>query len=352
MTYRGDIVNSFDSNSRNPDPERLYLGALTAGKIKKQVTDWNVTNNERTSKEIESREYEQNWFKELSSLYKEEWEKIYSQKELVGSTSGDSSVSSKDSYEESPSQNSPTINNKKAQLSYSDNNSNGSNLNICIPGKTSPIYTCHEGLLLNYESSFTYENSINNKFYNLSAELLWIGERTNNIKEAHVEYFRGLENPIGIKVSARTSISDLVDILKLLNPENQLGKILLITRVGNSVKGRDYLENLVKKIKESNISCSFICDPMHGNTELMRSFKTRRLGNLLEEVNSTIEILKKNGMNLNGIHIEATPFEVTECVETDILEVKEESYKTKCDPRLNLKQSVKLLSSISDMSNK
>lgn len=208
------------------------------------------------------------------------------------------------------------------------------------------IYTCHEGLLLNYESANTVLNKSDNQYYDLSAEMLWIGERTNNINEAHIEFFRGISNPIGIKVSCRTKIEDLISIMKLLNPNNKKGKILIITRVGNSVKGKVYLEALFPKIKNEGLNCLFICDPMHGNTEMVDGFKSRKLSNLLQEINFTIKLLKENGLSLNGLHFEASPYDITECISENGKEIKEENYLTQCDPRLNLKQITELITNI------
>lgn len=247
---------------------------------------------------------------------------------------------------ESSSSNSTSKNiNEDCKVNGSCNsNNNSSSVKSIEPVQSfSQIYSCHECLLLNYESANTKLNHFNNKHYNLTAEFLWIGERTNNINEAHVEFCRGLANPIGIKVSVRMNIEELLETIRLLNPENKLGKIVIITRVGNSTKAKYYLELLFDKIIEAGLKCLFICDLMHGNTEMINGYKTRKLENMIQEMNFTMQILKDRGLELNGIHLENTPFSVTECVEKETDVILPEKYSTYCDPRLNLKQSFEVV---------
>lgn len=177
-----------------------------------------------------------------------------------------------------------------------------------------------------------------------------IGERTNNLNEAHLEFFRGLENPIGLKISSRIKIEDLMQMIKILNPSNSLGKIFLITRYGaQNVNGS--LELLCQKIKENNLNVVFICDPNHGNTKVdpFTNKKVRYFDDLKDEILLTNKILIENGFFLSGIHLEATYLNITEClggITNNINEINAEKYTTFCDPRINLSQTIELVDSV------
>jgi 3-deoxy-7-phosphoheptulonate synthase len=204
--------------------------------------------------------------------------------------------------------------------------------------QSNAIFTSHEGLLLPYEECFVRE--IDGKYYATSSHFLWIGERTNNINEAHVEFFRGIENPIGIKVSTRMKIEELIEIIKKLNPSNEEGKIVLITRFGvDNIK--TYLESLCSQITQQGLNVLFMCDPNHGNTKLLNGFKTRYFDDLKQEILETNTVLVQNGCFLSGIHLEASCFNVTECIgglEDEVKDIDGERYTTYCDPRLNIQQ--------------
>lgn len=300
-------------NKKEKIEEHEYLTEL-----KQKIKEIDLESKEEQDNNLDKEVKDYLWFNELKLVYKSKLESIL-----------DKSI--KKLSADSPS-----------QIKAPHKNSNKD----FIHQPFTHIYTCHEGLLLNYEGAHTVLNKSNNKYYNLSAELLWIGERTNNINEAHIEYFRGIANPVGIKVSCRTKIEDLLNIMKLLNPENEEGKILIISRVGNSVKGKAHLEALFPRIKQEGLNCLFICDPMHGNTEMVGGFKSRKINNLLEEINFTIKLLKENGLTLNGLHFESTPFDVTECIYENSDEISAEKYLTQCDPRLNLNQITEIISNI------
>jgi 3-deoxy-7-phosphoheptulonate synthase len=200
------------------------------------------------------------------------------------------------------------------------------------------VYSSHEGLLLPYEECFV--RCVNNKYYDLSSHFLWIGERTNSLNEAHVEFFRGIENPIGIKVSTRLNINDLVEIIKIINPTNEEGKIVLISRLGvDNVS--IYLGNLCTTIKQHDLKVLFMCDPNHGNTKMLNGHKVRYFEDLKNEIIETNRVLLLNDFFLSGVHLEASCFHVTECiggVENEITEIDGEKYTTFCDPRLNVQQ--------------
>jgi 3-deoxy-7-phosphoheptulonate synthase len=207
------------------------------------------------------------------------------------------------------------------------------------------VYTSHEGLLLNYEECFIRKND--NFYYDLSGHFLWIGERTGSLNEAHVEFFRGLENPIGIKTSSRTNLDDLVEMIQILNPLNHKGKIVIITRFGTEL-AETCLESLCLKIKNSGLNVLFVCDPNHGNTKVHDSSKkkVRYFEELKDEILITHKILIKNGLFLSGIHLEASSFNITECLggmDNKITDIEHENYTTFCDPRLNKLQVRKIL---------
>jgi 3-deoxy-7-phosphoheptulonate synthase len=204
------------------------------------------------------------------------------------------------------------------------------------------IYTSHEGLLLNYEECFL--RNIEGDYYDLSAHFLWIGERTGSLDEAHVEFFRGVSNPIGIKVSSRNNFDNLIRTINILNPKNEKGKIALITRFGFE-SAENSLENLCKKMKQSGLNVIFICDPNHGNTKMHLNKKVRHFDELKSEIIITNKVLQNNGFTLSGIHLEASSFHITECLgglEFQVNEIVDELYTTYCDPRLNMTQTMEL----------
>ncbi len=165
-----------------------------------------------------------------------------------------------------------------------------------------------------------------------------------------MEFFRGLENPIGLKISSRIKIDDLIQMIKILNPCNDLGKIFLITRYGvQNVNGN--LELLCQKLKENNLNVVFICDPNHGNTKVdpLTNKKVRYFEDLKNEILLTNKILIYNGFFLSGIHLEATYLSITEClggITNNISEINAEKYTTFCDPRINLSQTIELVDSV------
>ncbi|HEK0516736.1 TPA: 3-deoxy-7-phosphoheptulonate synthase [Proteus mirabilis] len=210
---------------------------------------------------------------------------------------------------------------------------------------TSSYYVSHEALLLHYEESMTRQDSIDNKWYNCSAHMVWVGERTTDIDHAHIEYLRGIENPIGIKCSTRMSGEKLIKLIDTLNPSNEVGKIILIIRVSKDAI-HAYLPELVRTVKEHQRAVIWQIDPMHGNTQSANdSMKTRHFNDIAEETRAFIHILHEMGIQAGGIHLEMTGQEVTECTGglqqiryTDL----SHGYQTLCDPRLNRTQSLEL----------
>ena len=212
-------------------------------------------------------------------------------------------------------------------------------------------YTSHEALLLPYEQSLTRVDSTSGKIYNTSAHFLWIGDRTRFIDSAHVEYCRGIENPIGIKCGPSTKTDELNKILDIINPMNEDGKITLITRFGENNVDR-YLPNLIRSISKEGKSVIWSCDPMHGNTIKSQSGKkTRAFDSIINEVKNNFQIHRSEGSRAGGIHLEMTGQDVTECIggsqsikHSDL----NSRYHTHCDPRLNANQAIELTFLISD----
>jgi len=238
--------------------------------------------------------------------------------------------------------------------------------------QTADLYTSHEGLLLDYEQRLTRrlkkptsspttkrdiitasatgatETTDDGKaYYNTSAHFLWIGDRTRQVDGAHIEYFRGIENPIGVKVGPTTSSSDLLTLLRTLNPTVEVGKITLITRYGAS-KVQSLLPAHIKTVEGSEYARSVVwqCDPMHGNTRSTATgIKTRQFADIFSELEQTLAIHREQGSYLGGVHLELTGDAVTECtggsegLRDDDLSL---NYTSFCDPRLNEKQALEM----------
>ena len=217
--------------------------------------------------------------------------------------------------------------------------------------RTVQYYTSHEALLLPFEEALTRVDSTSGMIYNTSAHFLWIGDRTRFIDSAHVEFCRGIQNPLGIKCGPSSDPDELVKIIDILNPMNESGKITLITRFGNGSVEK-FLPKLIRKITEEGKNVIWSCDPMHGNTMKSNSGKkTRKFENILGEVKSNIDIHKSEGSHAGGIHLEMTGQNVTECIgglddisDSDL----NDRYHTHCDPRLNANQAIEMAFLIAD----
>jgi 3-deoxy-7-phosphoheptulonate synthase len=213
------------------------------------------------------------------------------------------------------------------------------------------IYTSHEALLLNYEQALTRRDSLSGDWYDCSAHMLWLGDRTRQPDHAHVEFLRGVRNPIGIKVGPSTAPSDLQRLLELLNPSNESGRITLISRMG-AEHISDKLPPLVQAVKGMGADVVWCSDPMHGNTVNTTSgVKTRKVNAILSEMEQFFEIHRAEGSYAGGVHLEMTGDSVTECV-GGAYQLTEaglgERYQTTCDPRLNADQSLELAFLIAD----
>jgi len=312
-SYRGDSVNGYDPTpeSRRPDPERLlqafYISSTTLNYIRSMIEGgfadlhypytWNLYSIDQTAEWPE---------------YKEIVENILDAIHFMESFGGV----------------------KPEYLGRVD------------------MYTSHEGLLLGYEEALTRKDEKTGRYYNLGAHMVWIGNRTRDPEGAHVEYFRGIANPIGIKVDQSCSAEEVTDLLHILNPEKEAGRIMLITRFGVD-HTEDGLPGIIRAVTASGSPVTWSCDPMHGNTHtVMGNRKTRSFSKVLEELRTSFHIHKSMGTYLAGVHFELTGDDVTECT-GGAVDVKDEdlgqNYQTLCDPRLNYAQSLEMAFLIAKM---
>ena len=214
------------------------------------------------------------------------------------------------------------------------------------------VYSSHEALLLDYERPLTRVDSRTGNLYDVSAHFLWVGERTRDLSGAHIDFAARITNPIGVKVSAKTTPDTLRALLERLDPQHVPGRLTLITRMGASAI-RDSLPELVAAVGQTGHAVTWVCDPMHGNTrEAASGHKTRQFDDVLDEVKGFFEVHRALGTHPGGIHIELTGDDVTEClgglsgVSEDDLPFR---YETACDPRLNRVQSLDLAFQVADM---
>jgi 3-deoxy-7-phosphoheptulonate synthase len=243
--------------------------------------------------------------------------------------------------------------------------------------ETVELFTSHEGLLLEYEQALTrlletphtlesngtttpvrgvspsQGGKSQKEYYDTSAHFIWIGDRTRQIDHAHVEFFRGIANPIGVKVGPTTPLGDILDLLRTLNPDREPGKITLITRYGAG-KVRELLPKHIRAVEDSDYARTVVwqCDPMHGNTvSTPAGIKTRKFNDIYSELQDTLQIHREQGSYLGGVHLELTGDAVTECLggseglDEDDLST---NYTSFCDPRLNEKQALELAFLIAD----
>ena len=307
-SYRGDIINSieFTEEAREPDPKRMIKAYHQAAATLNLI-----------------RAFARGGFADLNKVHR--WNLDFTKK-----------GKSFEKYEE-------LANKISEALRF---------MNACgINSKTAPtlaqtvLYTSHEALLLNYEEALTRLDSTTNKWYDCSAHMLWIGDRTRGLDEAHVEFLRGVENPIGVKAGPTTTVDDLLGLIDKLNPENEPGKLNVIVRMGAD-KVKDLFPKLLRAVKAEGKNVLWSCDPMHGNTfKTANDYKTRDFDNIIKEIKNFFDIHKAEGTIAGGIHLEMTGKEVTECVGggQNILEEDLSSrYHTHCDPRLNASQALEV----------
>jgi 3-deoxy-7-phosphoheptulonate synthase len=211
--------------------------------------------------------------------------------------------------------------------------------------RTTDVYTSHEALFLNYEQALTRIDSTSGDWYDTSAHFVWIGDRTRDPAGAHVEFCRGIKNPLGLKCGPSLTESDLLKLLSMLNPENKAGRMTLICRFGAD-KVSEKLPRLVRAVTREGAKVVWSCDPMHGNTiKSQAGIKTRSFDRILKEVKAFFDIHRAEGTHAGGVHFEMTGQNVTECLggaqaisEEDLVH----RYHTHCDPRLNANQALEL----------
>jgi 3-deoxy-7-phosphoheptulonate synthase len=313
-SYRGDIINSieFSKEARTPDPKRMLKAYNQAAATQNLL-----------------RAFARGGFADLNEIHK--WNLDF--------TSGKSSSKK---YEQMSQKIDEALMFMKA---------------CGIDSITAPqlaqttLFTSHEALLLNYEEALTRDDSISGKYYDCSAHMLWIGDRTRGVDGAHVEFLRGIENPVGIKAGPTTTVDDLLKLIDIINPKNEAGKLNIIVRMGAD-KVKDSFPKLLKAVKKEGKNILWSCDPMHGNTfKATNEYKTRDFNNILKEVKNFFDIHKAEGTIAGGIHLEMTGKDVTECVGggQNIIEKDLESrYHTHCDPRLHAHQALELAFLIAD----
>ena len=319
-SYRGDMINDMEFNkaSREPDPHRLIEG------YEQSAATLNLI-----------RAFAQGGMADLAKVH--EW--------TLGFLS-DTPETTK--YQEVADRISESLNFMKACGLTSDT---ASQL------RETEFYTSHEALLLNYEEALTREDTITAEkgWYSTSAHLLWVGDRTRQHDHGHIEFLSGIQNPVGIKCGPSLEPDDLIRLIEKINPENDTGKVVLICRMGYE-KVVDHLPKLIKKIQSEGKKVIWCCDPMHGNTiKASNGYKTRKVSQILSEVDNFFNVHKTEGSYPGGVHFEMTGSNVTECL-GGANEVKESDlgsrYHTHCDPRLNGSQSLELAFLISDLLKK
>ena len=225
-------------------------------------------------------------------------------------------------------------------------------MEVCgITSQTTPsiretqLFTSHEALLLNYEEALSRIDSFTGKRYNCSAHFVWIGERTRQLDHAHVEFFKQIENPVGVKIGPTITADELIALIDALNPDNQAGRITLITRMGADRLG-EALPALIRRVQSEGRNVVWSSDPMHGNTVKSSSgFKTRQFDDIMRELSQFFAVHQAEGSYPGGIHLEMTGEHVTECTggayrisDSDLAT----RYLTSCDPRLNADQVLEL----------
>jgi 3-deoxy-7-phosphoheptulonate synthase len=221
--------------------------------------------------------------------------------------------------------------------------------------RSTEIFTSHEALLLGYEQAFTRVDSTTGDWYATSGHMLWIGDRTRQLDHGHIEYFRGIKNPIGLKCGPSLKPDELIRLIDILNPDNEPGRLTLIGRFGNEKVG-EHLPALVRAVKREGKNVVWSCDPMHGNTiTSVSGYKTRPFDRILNEVKEFFAVHAAEGTYAGGVHLEMTGQNVTECTggarsisDSDL----NDRYHTFCDPRLNAEQSIDMAFLVAELLKK
>lgn len=307
-SYRGDIVNamSFDAASRTPDPERMIQAYGQAASTLNLL-----------------RAFAGGGYADLHNVHR--WTLGF----IAGSPSGERYQALAGRISES--------------LEFME--ACGITPESVPQLRTTDFYTSHEALLLGYEQAMTRIDSTTGDWYDTSAHMLWIGDRTRQPDGAHVEFLRGVKNPIALKCGPSLSNDDLIRLCDILNPDNEPGRFTLISRMGHD-KVESQLPRLVRAVKLEGRAVLWSCDPMHGNTVKASSgYKTRPFDRILHEVQSFFAVHRAEGTYAGGVHLELTGQNVTECTGGAVAITDDDlssRYHTHCDPRLNANQSLEL----------
>jgi 3-deoxy-7-phosphoheptulonate synthase len=325
--FYGDNINSYDPGNREPDPERMRLAYFYSSSILNHMRSTLTSENETYNNALDWR---------LGSFAEERTEASH----------------------------------QKATANIAKVLAQTHSQAVLSPF----IYTSHEGLFLHQEQAFTKGwrllpasqdplNPLNSalhhgepeagctEWYNTSAHFIWIGDKTRQLNGAHVEYFRGLQNPIGIKLGPSIEADELVQLLHVVDPDKEPGKVSLITRLGESCVEQT-LGCLIQAVHDSGHTVVWQCDPMHGNTRLTSAgIRTRSFSSIIRELTATMDIHRQHNSRLGGVHVEITPDSVVECVGGSEGWADDDlgpHYTTKCDPRLNKRQSLELAFSVAN----
>ena len=214
------------------------------------------------------------------------------------------------------------------------------------------VHTSHEALLLDYEEALTRQDSLSGDWYDCSAHLLWVGDRTRQLDGAHIEFLSGVKNPLGVKIGPNVDPDEAVALCKRLNPDATPGRLLLISRMGRDTVA-EKLPPIVDAVKDSGQPVVWMCDPMHGNTFTHSSgLKTRRFDDVMAEVRNFVAVCHAAGVWPGGVHVELTGDDVTECLGGAEELVDDDlglRYESMCDPRLNGRQSLDLAFRVAEL---
>ena len=313
-SYRGDIINNieFVEDLRIPDPERQIMA------YRQSASTLNLL-----------RAFAQGGYANLDHVHK--WNMGFVKESKQG-----------EQYEQ-------VANRISEALDFMD--AVGINSNTTPELRSVDFYTSHESLLLGYEECLTRVDSTSGDWYDTSAHMLWIGDRTRQPDGAHIEFVRGIKNPIGMKCGPSLDSDELLKLIDIINPSNEEGRLTLITRYGADNLD-DHLPKLIRAVEKEGKKVVWSCDPMHGNTiKASNGYKTRPLDSILTEVKQFIDIHESEGTYAGGVHIEMTGQNVTECL-GGTQKISEEDltdrYHTHCDPRLNANQALDLSFLISE----
>lgn len=317
-SYRGDIVNGieFDEASRIPSPERQEMA------YRQSAATLNLL-----------RAFAQGGYANLDNVH--QW--------MLGFLSGSPQA---ERYREIADRISETMNFMRAIGINSENH----------PAlRETDFFTSHEALLLGYEEALTRVDSTSGEWYATSGHMIWIGDRTRQLENAHVEYCRGIRNPIGLKCGPSLDPSDLLRLIDRLNPQNEAGRLTLITRFGHE-RVEAHLPKLIRAVEAEGRKVVWSCDPMHGNTITVNDYKTRPFDRILAEVQAFFNVHQAEGTHPGGIHVEMTGKDVTECTggaaRPVLAEDLSDRYHTHCDPRLNANQALELAFLVAELVKK